>query len=272
MTSNSNSNGSSHIRITVNAGGRLYETTAATLRSSGCPLFQELLQPSSHPPKSSSQKSKEKNKESKISARPPRTIFVDGDADLFADVLYFMRRQRLPSAAAATTAAATQEDAHRFRLTDLLHEAEFLEYKALIKECRQSLKSISTSPSPSAQSYAMHVPSNDTVWIHLPENSVLYLVSAVYVMIEDDNRGEEEDRMDSYLSMKCGEMTSSAASYHVRGGGGRTTTTAWSQNNLPICISGSEEYERVGLVSSHGRWDVLCWVGDIAAIPGLNNS
>jgi hypothetical protein len=124
----------------------------------------------------------------------------------------------------------------------------------------------------------MHVPSNDTVWIHLPENSVIYLVSAVYVMLEDDNddnnnREEEEDRLDSYLSMKCGALTSSAASYHVRGGGGggrNTTTTAWSQNNLPICISGSEEYERVGLVSSHGRWDVLCWVGDIAAIPGLN--
>jgi hypothetical protein len=252
------SNSSSNLRITVNVGGRLYETTAATLLASGCPLlFQELLQPSSP------QKSSSKNKEVVVS-RPPRTIFVDGDADLFADVLHFMRRQRLP--------AATKEDAHR--LSDLLHEAEFLEYQSLMIECRRyfqtSISISSPSSPPSAQSYAMHVPSEDTVWIHLPEHSVLYLVSAIYFNIMlDDNVDEEEDRMDSYLSLKFGELTSSVASYHVRGGS-RQSTTAWSQNHLPVCISGSEEYERIGLVSSHGRWDVLCWVGDIAAIPGLN--
>jgi hypothetical protein len=39
-------------------------------------------------------------------------------------------------------------------------------------------------------------------------------LSAVYVMLDDDR--EEEDRgVDSYMSLKCVVLTSSAASYHV---------------------------------------------------------
>ena len=52
-----------------------------------------------------------------------REMFIDRDPDVFADVLRFMRANRLPAAAAADT----------HRLEDLKTEAEFLCYDRLVE-------------------------------------------------------------------------------------------------------------------------------------------
>ena len=76
----------------------------------------------------------------------PREIFLDRDPDVFADVLRFMRANRLPAAAAA--------DAHR--LEDLKTEAEFLCYDALVAACDEALEALERAR-PTARCLTFHV-------------------------------------------------------------------------------------------------------------------
>ena len=106
---------------------------------------------------------------------------------------------------------------------------------------------------------------------------------------------QEDRRNDSYLYVVVGggsgdsadQLRSSIASYHVRESSSirphmqpNNRPLHVQQRNLPLILSSPEE-ERIGLIcdggvctSSGGRWDVICWVGDARAIPGLscNNS
>ena len=101
--------------IIIDAGGRTFKTSTTTLEASGAGYFEALLGETGRKLRG--------KKRARVSADGddapaggPREIFLDRDPDVFADVLRFMRANRLPAAATV--------DAHR--LEDLKAEAEFL--------------------------------------------------------------------------------------------------------------------------------------------------
>jgi hypothetical protein len=255
------SHGNKSTRITVNAGGHHYETTTATLCR--CAFFQDLLTANTTPP------TKKQHNHVKaaaagaaaVSAQPqaqPRsTIFVDCDGDLFADILFFLRRQVLP--------AATLQNNNR--LIDVVQEAEYLHYDALLQYCLQHT-STNNMPLAEAQSYPMTIRAPDIVWLHVPARQLLHVVSAVHVDYED------RQECDSYLSLQCGELvTTIAHSSRTSTGTCSGGCSSANHHHLPLSIRSSEEYQdRVGLLSSHGRWDVICWVGHASQIPGLQGT
>ena len=110
----------------INAGGRVFETSTTTLKLSGAGYFEALLggrhfghaRPGDDAPEVTGSAEDD-------APGAPREIFIDRDPDVFADVLRYMRSDRLPAA------AAKDED----RLEDLKAEAEFLCYGALSIAC-----------------------------------------------------------------------------------------------------------------------------------------
>ena len=84
-------------RVTLNAGGRVFETTALTLKTSGAGYFEALLGVTGA--KLPGQK-RARVSEDGDDAPGHRELFIDRDPDRFADVLSFMRTDRLPAAAA----------------------------------------------------------------------------------------------------------------------------------------------------------------------------
>ena len=112
----------------VNAGGRVFETTALTLKTCGAGYFEALL--------GDTGAKLPGRKRARVSADGDdapgggqREIFIDRDPDRFADVLSFMRTSCLPS--------AVEEDLHRLR--DLRVEAVFLAYDTLLDACDKAL-------------------------------------------------------------------------------------------------------------------------------------
>ena len=112
----------------VNAGGRVLETTALTLKTCGAGYFEALL--------GDTGAKLPGRKRARVSADGDdapgggqREIFIDRDPDRFADVLSFMRTSCLPS--------AVEEDLHRLR--DLRVEAVFLAYDTLLDACDKAL-------------------------------------------------------------------------------------------------------------------------------------
>jgi hypothetical protein len=249
-------------RVTVNAGGRLYETTIATLLSSDSKYFQDLLLssgskssqdllgPAASAAPTTSSKRRDKHSKPEDAYNAPRSIFVDCDPDLFNDVLFFMRRKSFRTTTSANVA----------RLTDLQSEAEYFAYDTLQVACFETIMKLRNNE-PEAQSYQMRVTAPEPVFIHVPRGSIIYLVSATFVDVE-----YQLDRNDSYLHVVgSAQLKSSVASYHIR-----ENNTHIQQKNLPIFLSSPED-ERVGLITEGvGRWDVICWVGNALAIPGLS--
>ena len=250
-------------RVTVNAGGRLYETTIATLLSSDSKYFQDLFLSSGSKsvqdligpaalavPSTTSSRRRDKHSKPEDAYNAPRSIFVDCDSDLFDDVLFFMRRKRLRALTSGNVA----------RLTDLQSEAEYFAYDTLQTACFETIRKLRNNE-PEAQSYQMRVIAPEPVWIHVPRGSIIYLVSATFLDVE-----YQLDRNDSYLHvLGSAQLKSSVASYHIR-----ENNNHIQQKNLPIFLSSPED-ERVGLIPEGvGRWDVICWVGNTLAIPGLS--
>ena len=111
-------------RVTLNAGGRVFETTALTLKTSGAGYFEALLgETGARLP--GSKKRARVSEDGDDAPGGHRELFIDRDPDRFADVLSFMRTDRLP--------AAVAKDSDR--LQDLRVEAEFLAYDALLTAC-----------------------------------------------------------------------------------------------------------------------------------------
>ena len=111
-------------RIIINAGGRIFETSKTTLLASGSGYFEGLL--------GSTGETMKGKKRARVSADAgddaPAELFLDRDPDVFADVLKYMRANRLP--------AAVRADAHR--LDDLKSEAEFFAYDRLVAACDEA--------------------------------------------------------------------------------------------------------------------------------------
>ena len=147
-------------RITINAGGRRFETSTTTLVGCGAGYFEALLGETGRKlPGRKRARAPEVTGAADDDDAPgaPREMFIDRDPDVFADVLRFMRANRLPAAAAA--------DAHR--LEDLKTEAEFFCYDRLAAACDEAIEALtprcltlhvdmcwSTNTSPGASSSA----------------------------------------------------------------------------------------------------------------------
>ena len=122
-------------RVTLNAGGRVFETTALTLKTSGAGYFEALLgETGARLP--GSKKRARVSEDGDDAPGGHRGYFIDRDPDRFADVLSFMRTSRLPS--------AVEDDLHRLR--DLKVEAEFLAYDALFNACEAAEAALASPP------------------------------------------------------------------------------------------------------------------------------
>ena len=242
-------------RVTLNAGGRIFETTALTLKTSGAGYFEALLGETG-----SKLPGTKRARVSEDGADAPghREIFIDRDPDVFADVLRYMRTSRLPAAAAA--------DVHR--LADLKLEAEFLAYDALLKACDTA--EIFRHPEEFAQSKMFYVAPNASQiddWgeekiISVPEGQVLF-ISQVTPVITNSSMSEWRLRADAK-----GEMAV-IAQYHVKAPGTKGDAThKFLQRDMNIVLDGGEN-EEVRFDAIGTGWDVICWIGHPSKIPGL---
>ena len=121
--------------IIIDAGGRTFKTSTTTLEASGAGYFEALLGETGR--KLRGRKRARAAPEVTGSAEgddagAAREIFIDRDPDVFADVLRYMRANRLPAAAAADT----------HRLEDLKTEAEFLCYDRLVAACDEAIEAL----------------------------------------------------------------------------------------------------------------------------------
>ena len=265
-------------RIVINAGGRVFETSTTTLKLSGAGYFEALLgdtgtqmrgrkraRPGDDAPEVTG------SAEDDEAPGTPREIFIDRDPDVFADVLRYMRSDRLPAA------AAKDED----RLEDLKAEAEFLCYGALSQACDVAIDAMRAAEAAAAAAAAAKVipearnliietqaetdDFGDDVTIHVPKGQVLYVVSAMLVMRKGPRGAflvlEACDKkmflVQHWLTKKdktgCNDLD--LAGHDVMRG-------------IRLCFTGGEE-EEVSLSSYGLNFQINAWVGHPSKIPGL---
>ena len=287
-------------RITLNVGGRLFETTITTLQSSGSHFFAALLgdtgaalagSPSSvllgrapqGPETATIVTSKAIDKDN-ITNTDPFCLFIDRDADVFADVLFFMRSHRICSRTRLDLA----------RLEDLKLEAQFYAYDLLITACMIALRKhricdhpctlASSKPSARVGTAIVH-PNSGSHTIDLNNDEIVYIVSATLVrnlsrghfnsFLEDLNdepidctsdfqlllhraarlSGDDETVCIAHMSLDC--VSEYPASYDFR-------------QHLRLCLDADENNEVVlDAAGSWGGWHVVYWVGHPDAIPDL---
>ena len=270
-------------RIVINAGGRVFESSTTTLKLSGAGYFEALLGDTG------------KQMRGKKRARPggdapevtgsaedddapgaPREIFIDRDPDVFADVLRYMRSDRLPAA------AAKDED----RLEDLKAEAEFLCYGALSIACDAAIDAMRAAEAaaaaatankaiPEAKNLIIHTEGElnsfgDEVMIRVPKGQVLYVVSAMLII----KRCVYENQMNgAYLKMRRGAKDIYLVQHWFRIRDGRLVfelggDSTGLQSGIRLCFTGGEEEEV--MLSSYGLpFQINAWVGHPSKIPGL---
>ena len=261
----------------INAGGRVFETSTTTLKLSGAGYFEALLgdtgtqmrgkkraRPGDDAPEVTGSAEDD-------APSAPREIFIDRDPDVFADVLRYMRSDRLPAA------AAKDED----RLEDLKAEAEFLCYDALSMACDAAIDAMRAAEAaaaaatankaiPEAKNLIIHTEGElnsfgDEVMIRVPKGQVLYVVSAMLVMRKGPRGAflvlEACDKkmflVQHWLTKKdktgCNDLD--LAGHDVMRG-------------IRLCFSGGEE-EAVSLSSYGLNFQINAWVGHPSKIPGL---
>ena len=212
-------------RVSVNAGGRIFETTTTTLFNS-C-YFASLAK---HATTASSSRHKKRIRTSSSgssgSSAPvaaetaePNEIFIDRDPDLFADVLRFLRSNRLP--------AAVELDP--VRLADLAVEAEFFGLDTLKDSCKAATRAMRTAleppeppPKPTARTFGLvlYGPEEPVAQgehfrqIPVKKGEVLFITAATlagtvescrYNLNEDDKKKRLKDHgEDSKHSMDAG--------------------------------------------------------------------
>ena len=252
-------------RVTLNAGGRVFETTALTLKTSGAGYFEALLgETGARLPGS---KKRARVSEDGDDALGHRELFIDRDPDRFADVLSFMRTDRLPAA------AAKDSD----RLQDLRVEAEFLAYDALLTACdaaEAALASAAALAAPAeetAQSKMFYVDRNqvetnewgEEVRIRVPKGQVLYISQVMPVPTNDSTEW--------LLRAEAKGEVAVIAQYHANTPGRQNTKNhKFLQRDMNIVLDGGEN-EEVRFDAIGTGWDVICWIGHPSKIPGLSS-
>ena len=267
----------------INAGGRVFETSTTTLKLSGAGYFEALLgdtgmqmrgkkraRPGGDAPEVTG------SAEDDDAPSAPREIFIDRDPDVFADVLRYMRSDRLPAA------AAKDED----RLEDLKAEAEFLCYGALLMACDAAIDAMRAAEAAAAAATANKaIPEaenliidtegqlnsfGDEVMIRVPKGQVLYVVSAMLII----KRCVYENQMNgAYLKMRRGAKDLILVQHWFRIRDGRLNfelggDSPGLQSGIRLCFTGGEEEEV--MLSSYGLpFQINAWVGHPSKIPGL---
>ena len=132
-------------RITINAGGRRFETSTTTLMGSGAGYFEALLGETGQKLRGR-KRARAPEVTGSADDDAPGEIFVDRSPDLFEDILQFARANRL--------SAATRKDDER--LEDLKTEAEFFCYDRLAAACDEALEALERAR-PTARCLTVHV-------------------------------------------------------------------------------------------------------------------
>ena len=254
-------------RVTLNAGGRIFETTALTLKTSGAGYFEALLGETG-----SKLPGTKRARVSEDGADAPghREIFIDRDPDVFADVLRFMRTSRLPAAAAA--------DAHR--LADLKTESQFLAYDALLNACDAAEAALAA-----AAALAAPVPCEEKAelkmfcvegadeddeedrdgWGHpylmtIPKGQVLYIQQ----IIPGPVNGKEQWLL--RVTIPGIGQRGLIAQYLIKDIGG---LKAFLQRDMNVVLEAANEYGEIMFDAYGTDWSVVAWLGHPSKIPGL---
>ena len=270
----------------INAGGRVFETSTTTLKLSGAGYFEALLgdtgtqmrgkkraRPGDDAPEVTG------SAEDDDAPSSPREIFIDRDPDVFADVLRYMRSDRLPAA------AAKDED----RLEDLKAEAEFLCYGALSIACDAAIDAMRAAEAAAAAAAAAKVipearnliietvaetdDFGDDEIIHVPKGQVLYVVSAMLIItqpIQDLCHAQRKGPKGAFLLLKAGRKQMFLVQDWLRNLGNNDLDLVGHDvmRNVRLCFTGGEEEEV--MLSSYGLpFQINAWVGHPSKIPGL---
>ena len=245
--------------IIIDAGGRTFKTSTTTLEASGAGYFEALLGETGRKLRGR----KRARAAPEVTGSPegddagaPREIFIDRDPDVFADVLRFMRANRLPAAAAA--------DAHR--LEDLKCEAEFFCYDRLAAACDEALEALERAR-PTARCLTFHVKQfhdeegmdQNLVMVDVPKGQVFFVTSAMPVSTSGDAGYRllaTNKRYDGEGVIVIVQGSRDSAKYDNRPGAGFTM--------------GGGATEKVCLHATGADFWVVAWVGDPSKIPGAS--
>ena len=247
-------------RITINAGGRRFETSTTTLVGCGAGYFEALLG-------ETGQKLRGRKRarapevtgaadDDDAPAGGPREIFLDRDPDVFADVLRFMRTNRLPAAAAADT----------HRLEDLKTEAEFFCYDRLVAACDEAIEALERAR-PTARFLTFKIENKRNidddesglyVSIDVPKGQVFFVVSA------EPYAGQR--RENTYILGAANRLEDHPA-FVVRG---RVSNEEYERQRpgAGFTFSGGAT-DKVHLAANGADFWVVAWVGHPSKIPGL---
>ena len=243
-------------RVTLNAGGRIFETTALTLKTSGAGYFEALLGETGA--KLPGRKRARVSADGDDAPGGHRELFIDRDPDRFADVLSFMRTSRLPS--------AVEDDLHRLR--DLKVEAEFLAYDALLNAC-EAAEALASPPEETAESKMFFVESHESnphawgedVRIRVPKGQVLFITQVTPTPTNNP--------LDWTLRAESKSELGVIAQYHPD-----TPATEYSKQpkflqwGMNLILEGGDD-EAVSFDAKGADWSVMCWIGHPSKIPGL---
>ena len=245
-------------RITINAGGRRFETSTTTLVGCGAGYFEALLGETGQKLRGR-KRARAPEVTGSADDDAPGEVFVDRSPDLFEDVLQFARANRL--------SAATRKDAER--LEDLKTEAEFFCYDRLAAACDEALEALERAR-PTARCLTSHVKpyftTNDEgvrdvihqniVSVDVPKGHVLYIVSAqpqpvgdFYSLVATNSLNDA----DGLVSIVQGRRMTSQ--FDSRPGAG-FTMAGCATEKVYLCASGADFW-------------VAAWVGHPLKIPGL---
>ena len=227
-------------RIIINAGGRIFEgllgSTGETMKG---------------------------KKRARVSADAgddaPAELFLDRDPDIFADVLKYMRANRLP--------AAVRADAHR--LDDLKSEAEFFAYDRLVAACDEAQAAL-----PHARSVTLHVTKGprkivwgDVVSIPVPAGQVLCISHVLADFDGGYGQPGVKPSMRAAISASNGSKHMIIAQYIMYPNQMDASAGSLRKN----MVMEGDENEEVRLIAIGSSWSVHAWVGHPSKIPGLSS-
>jgi len=279
-------------RVTVNVGGRRFETTSTTLLSCESSYFAALLGDTG---RKLSGRKRARGDESESEAAP-RELFLDRDPSLFEVVLQFMRSGgALPAAVRIDLA----------KLEDLRAEGEFLCFEGLVSACEAAavayLENVkeaaeaATPPEETAEHLLCTINQIENT-IDVPEGQVLYIASATlagncrvdrYALDADQQakkaRGEENEPccyLRTYGSQNHGDFQLLAqensdgvfrAIAHVgldQIHCGSVPMNMQFRQDLRVCLGG-DDVGSVTLRATGAHWHLVAWIGHPSQIPGL---
>ena len=248
--------------IIIDAGGRTFKTSTTTLEASGAGYFQALLGETGRKLRGR----KRARAAPEVTGSPegddagaPRDS-CDRDPDVFADVLRFMRANRLPAAAAADT----------HRLEDLKTEAEFFCYDRLVAACDEAIEALERAR-PAARCLTFHVKPyfttsdegdeifrENVVKVDVPKDHVFYIVSAQPCLKQGgSNNG----------------MYNLAATNELHDADGVVSIVIGSEGtpNRPGAgfTMGGGAAQKIHLYGYGAKFLLIAWVGHPSKIPGL---